>query len=135
MSASQWRKNNTQTFASASGGSSALAKNKRKQKFDCNNGKCVHDLDAVILESRTEMNPGRLFLRCPLWERVDLRCDCFVWADEIHSNGGKNLGMQETNEEISWKNGQPKLNVLEEDMKKLHKLKELKRSFINQLQR
>ncbi|MED6209063.1 hypothetical protein PIB30_051035 [Stylosanthes scabra] len=72
MSSFQRKKNNPQICVSACGGSSSVVKNKRKKKFDYNNGKCLHDLDAVILESGTEMNPERLFLRSPLWKRVYL---------------------------------------------------------------
>ncbi|MED6138854.1 hypothetical protein PIB30_078329 [Stylosanthes scabra] len=121
MASFQRKKNNPQSCSSASGGSPSVVKNKRKKKFDYNNGKCLHDLDTVTLESGIEMNPGRLFLRCPLWERVDLKCDYFVWADEINSDGEKNWRIQESGEESSWKNGQQKQEEIEEDLRKLQK--------------
>ncbi|QHO00705.1 uncharacterized protein DS421_13g408710 [Arachis hypogaea] len=75
------------------GGSSSTPKNRKKKKFDYNNGKCLHRLDAVVLESATEWNPGRLFLRCPLWEqKVELRCDYFIWADEV-VDAGRDCGI------------------------------------------
>ncbi|MED6122291.1 hypothetical protein PIB30_038491 [Stylosanthes scabra] len=96
MATSQ-RKKSTQSCGSACFGSPSFVKN-RKKKFDYNNGKCLHDLDGVMLQSGTQWNPGRLFLRCPLWKRPDLRCDYFVWADEIKDDE-KNIGVQERIEE------------------------------------
>ncbi|MED6114118.1 hypothetical protein PIB30_077242 [Stylosanthes scabra] len=86
------RKKSTQSCESACVGSPSFVKN-RKKKFDYNNGKCLHGLDGVILESGMQWNPRRLFIRCPLWERADLRCDYFVWVDEIGDNG-KSVGFR-----------------------------------------
>ncbi|MED6150142.1 hypothetical protein PIB30_069498 [Stylosanthes scabra] len=82
-----------QSCCSACVGSPSFVKN-RKRKFDYNNGMCFHSLDGVMLESGTQWNLGRLFLRCTLWERADLRCDYFVWVEEI-GDVGKSMGVQE----------------------------------------
>ncbi|MED6160316.1 hypothetical protein PIB30_050395 [Stylosanthes scabra] len=87
----------SQSCGSACVGSPSFMKN-RKKKFGYNNGKCLHGLDAVMLEFGTQWNPGRLFFRCPLWEKNDLRCEYFAWVDEI-GDVEKNIGVQERGEE------------------------------------
>ncbi|MED6180755.1 hypothetical protein PIB30_013383 [Stylosanthes scabra] len=72
----------SQSCGSTCVGSPSFVKN-RKKKFGYNNGKCLHGLNGVMLEFGTQWNSGRLFLRCPLRERADLRCEYFVWADEM----------------------------------------------------
>ncbi|QHO30082.1 hypothetical protein S83_024987 [Arachis hypogaea] len=113
----QRRKNIPHACASGCGGSSFAPKNRKKKKFDYNNGKCLHGLDAVMLESATEWNPGRLFLRCPLWE-VELRCDYFIWADEV-VDAGRDCEIQEQSEESKWRFAEESNWKLEEEMKKM----------------
>ncbi|MED6173312.1 hypothetical protein PIB30_058182 [Stylosanthes scabra] len=85
MSTSQRKKTIVSpSCVSACGGSPSMLKN-RKKKFEYNNGKCSYGLNAVMLESRTEWNLRRLFLRCPLWE--------FFSSDSRHLLRGLTLGV------------------------------------------
>ncbi|MED6196131.1 hypothetical protein PIB30_044397 [Stylosanthes scabra] len=86
----------SQSCGSACGGSPSFLR-KRKKKCAFNNGKCSHGLDAMTLQFGTQLNPGRLFLRCPLWEKADLRCEYFVWVDEI-ADDEKSAGVHERGE-------------------------------------
>ncbi|MED6182938.1 hypothetical protein PIB30_033344 [Stylosanthes scabra] len=58
------------------GGSSSL----RKQEMNFS-GRCFCGQSVVLLQSGTLTNPGRWFIRCPLWKTMD--CKYFVWVDEI----------------------------------------------------
>ncbi|MED6119500.1 hypothetical protein PIB30_012407 [Stylosanthes scabra] len=102
----------SQSCSSACVGSPSFVKN-RKKKFEYNNGKCLHSLDAVMLEFGTQLNPGGFFLRCPLWERANLRCDYFIWVDEI-GDGGKTMGSHKRIDE-----SHQKTNCSNEDVMKL----------------
>ncbi|MED6125452.1 hypothetical protein PIB30_068696 [Stylosanthes scabra] len=54
------------------------------KKHPYNGGKCYHGMNAVPLKSRTTENPNRWFLRCPHYKLSELRCEYFVWVDEVH---------------------------------------------------
>ncbi|MED6108290.1 hypothetical protein PIB30_022420 [Stylosanthes scabra] len=43
--------------------------------------RCFCGQIVVLLQSGTLNNPGRWFLRCPMWKTMD--CKYFVWVDEI----------------------------------------------------
>ncbi|XLU69996.1 hypothetical protein S245_029049 [Arachis hypogaea] len=111
-------KNIPHACASGCDGSSSAPKNRKKKKFDYNNGKCLHELDVVVLESAIEWNPRRLFLRCALWEKVELRCDYFIWADEV-VDAGRDCGIQEQSEESKWRSAEESNWKVEEEIKKL----------------
>ncbi|MED6187511.1 hypothetical protein PIB30_077118 [Stylosanthes scabra] len=58
-------------------GASSSTTNEEKNLFGtCFCGQCV-----VLLRSGTITNPGRWFIRCPLWKAMD--CKYFVSVDEI----------------------------------------------------
>ncbi|MED6209837.1 hypothetical protein PIB30_058522 [Stylosanthes scabra] len=59
------------------GGSSST----RKQEKNIS-GTCFCGQSVVLLQSGTLTNPGRWFIRCPLWKTLD---KYFVWVDEIDS--------------------------------------------------
>ncbi|MED6220449.1 hypothetical protein PIB30_044930 [Stylosanthes scabra] len=44
-------------------------------------GRCFCGQCIVLLRSGMITNPGRWFIRCPLWRTMD--CKYFVWVDEI----------------------------------------------------
>ncbi|XP_020977162.1 uncharacterized protein LOC110271177 [Arachis ipaensis] len=44
-------------------------------------GRCFCGQGVVLLQSGTLTNPGRWFVRCPLWKTMD--CKYFIWVDEI----------------------------------------------------
>ncbi|QHN94267.1 hypothetical protein S83_060796 [Arachis hypogaea] len=92
------------------GGSSLLRK---KKKFEYNNDKCLHGIEAVVLNSGTEWNPDRLFLRCPLWESAEHRCEYFVWLDEVEEKT-RNVGTDVVSEERPLKQTYQKMNELTE---------------------
>ncbi|QHO52186.1 uncharacterized protein DS421_2g37380 [Arachis hypogaea] len=45
-------------------------------------GRCFCGQGVVLLQSGTLTNPGRWFIRCPLWKTMD--CKYFVWVNEIN---------------------------------------------------
>ncbi|MED6162057.1 hypothetical protein PIB30_066784 [Stylosanthes scabra] len=49
-----------------------------------NGGRCYYGMNTVPLKSRTAENPNRWFLRCPHYKLSELRCEYFVWVDEVH---------------------------------------------------
>ncbi|XLU96444.1 hypothetical protein S245_010796 [Arachis hypogaea] len=109
------------------GGSSLLRNKKKKKKFEYNNGKCLHEFEAVVLKSGTEWNLDRLFLRCPLWESAEHRCEYFVWLDEVEEKT-RNIGVEVVSEKRPLKQSYKKMNKLtecasklEEDVQELHK--------------
>ncbi|MED6201938.1 hypothetical protein PIB30_100187 [Stylosanthes scabra] len=57
---------------------------RRKLKRHPYNGeRCYHGMDAMLLKFRTAENPNRWFLRCPHYKKSDLRCEYFIWVDEV----------------------------------------------------
>ncbi|QHN75419.1 uncharacterized protein LOC110271667 [Arachis ipaensis] len=109
-------------------GRSSLLRNKKKKKFDYNNGKCLHGIEAVVLKSGTEWNPDRLFLGCPLWESAEHRCEYFVWLDEVEGKTKKKVETEVESKERSLKQSYQKMNELteyatklEEDVQQLQK--------------
>ncbi|MED6178125.1 hypothetical protein PIB30_104700 [Stylosanthes scabra] len=44
-------------------------------------GTCLCGQSVVLIQSETLTNPGRWFIRCPLWKTME--CKYFVWVDEI----------------------------------------------------
>ncbi|QHN82008.1 uncharacterized protein DS421_20g691930 [Arachis hypogaea] len=58
-------------------GTSSSKKDEEKTLF----GRCFCGQGVVLLQSGTLTNPGRWFVRCPLWKMMD--CKYFVWVDEI----------------------------------------------------
>ncbi|RYQ95149.1 uncharacterized protein LOC107611423 [Arachis ipaensis] len=67
-------------------------------------GMCRCSLAVVALRSKTNTNPGRWFLRCPLWKNKNQDCKYFQWIDELEE--------QDMVEEVecSW-NHKPKLSL------------------------
>ncbi|MED6183975.1 hypothetical protein PIB30_042922 [Stylosanthes scabra] len=56
------------------------------KKHPYNGGRCYHGINAVLLKSCTVENPNRWFLRCPHYKLSELRCEYFVWVDEVHEH-------------------------------------------------
>nr|XP_025678936.1 uncharacterized protein LOC112778874 [Arachis hypogaea] len=46
-------------------------------------GMCRCSLAVVALRSKTNANPGRWFLRWPLWKNKNQDCKYFQWIDEL----------------------------------------------------
>ncbi|RYR25914.1 hypothetical protein Ahy_B02g059948 [Arachis hypogaea] len=57
---------------------SSISRRVHDRKF---NGRCFCGLGVTLLQSRTAMNPGRWFVRCPNWKNSD--CNFIAWVDEI----------------------------------------------------
>ncbi|QHO33936.1 uncharacterized protein DS421_9g262640 [Arachis hypogaea] len=119
MSQSQRRKNIPHACASGCGGSSFAPKNRKKKKFYYNNGKCLHGLDAVMLESAIEWNPEDCFFVVHYARyKVELRCDYFIWADKV-VDAERDCEIQKQSEESKWRFAEESNWKVEEEMKKM----------------
>ncbi|QHN83349.1 uncharacterized protein DS421_20g704010 [Arachis hypogaea] len=65
-------------------GSSSNASEGKKAKFQ--HPKCKCGTYAIMQESGTAKNPGRIFLGCSNYRSEQRHCNYFVWLDELIAN-------------------------------------------------